>query len=101
MKIWGGSFTYELYYIAVFRGRRLLRRVASRTVDICEVAHCPIEAGPYVISYTRYLPARLPIGSYKLKVRATAASGKLLVCILMPFTLVRSTADARGVVLET
>lgn len=97
----GGFVLYELYYYDSAGRKEKWSRPVRVKRDFCQILRCPIRTGPYDMSYTNFLSKKLRCGKYKLKFQAISTSGELLICIEVPFKLVRSSADAAGVIVET
>ncbi|KAL8214404.1 hypothetical protein R6Q57_003853 [Mikania cordata] len=61
--------------------------VFSETGDLCASLSCPIPAGDFTVSYSQFLPAVAPPGSYTLTLQVQDSNKKELTCIKFDFSI--------------
>ncbi|KND03377.1 uncharacterized protein SPPG_02421 [Spizellomyces punctatus DAOM BR117] len=69
--------------------------VRREEINICESSAeaglpCPIPVGPNKISFIRTVPDAVPAGTFQMRVDATNADGKRIVCFNGPLTVAKA-----------
>ncbi|KAD3337393.1 hypothetical protein E3N88_32913 [Mikania micrantha] len=85
--------TETSFMISAFTGKVVIGvayfgfSVFSETGDLCASLSCPIPAGDFTVSYSQFLPAVAPPGSYTLTLKVQDGNKKELTCIKFDFSI--------------